>query len=75
MSAPLDLGGLQNAQFPPAGVLLAPVCLLNGPDNCPLPLAPSLLDPLCRKVDMAPSGGPEEGGKPLQSRAGSGWAP
>lgn len=63
MSAPLDLGSLQNAQFPPAGILLAPVCLLNGPDNCPLPVAPSLLGPLCRKADMAPRGGPEEVGK------------
>lgn len=31
MSMPLFLGSLQNAQLPLAGVLLAPVCLLNGP--------------------------------------------
>jgi len=67
MSAPLDLGVLQIAQFPPAGLLLAPVCLLSGPDNCPLPVAPSLLDPLCRNADMAPSGGQEEAG------VGVGW--
>lgn len=41
MSAPLYLGSLQNAQSPPlAGILLAPVCLLNSSDNFPLPVAP-----------------------------------